>query len=136
MPDVFTMNCVAGVVFSAFGFIVFTYGKRMGYWTPMLCGLALMLLPLFVAETNGLLDADALRSRINAVAALCGRCCFACRQHASGNGGNRLSPYLDRQKNRAAIQRIIRSAEATFACCRCNSEMLTRPIDGEIHFLD
>ena len=50
MPDVFTMNCVAGVVFSAFGFIVFTYGKRMRYWTPMLCGLALMLLPLFVAD--------------------------------------------------------------------------------------
>src|SRR5207248_1888450 len=91
---------------------------------------------LHLWQTNGLLDADALRSRINAVAALCGRCCFACRQHASGNGGNRLSPYLDRQKNRAAIQRIIRSAEATFACCRCNSEMLTRPIDGEIHFLD
>src|SRR5205814_618622 len=84
-------------------------------------------------RANGLLDADALRSRINAVAALCGRCCFACRQHASGNGGNRLSPYLDRQKNRAAIQRIIRSAEATFGCCRCNSEVLTRPIDGEIH---
>src|SRR5207253_8561681 len=68
---------------------------------------------LHLWQTNGLLDADALRSRINAVAALCGRCCFACRQHASGNGGNRLSPYLDRQKNRAAIQRIIRSAEAT-----------------------
>jgi hypothetical protein len=50
MPDVFIVNCVAGVVFSAFGFIVFTYGKRMGYWTPMLCGLALMLLPLFVAD--------------------------------------------------------------------------------------
>jgi hypothetical protein len=50
MPDVFTLNCVAGVVFSAFGFIVFTYGKRMRYWTPMLCGLALMLLPLFVAD--------------------------------------------------------------------------------------
>jgi hypothetical protein len=50
MPDVFLMNCVAGVVFSAFGFIVFTYGKRMRHWTPMLCGLALMLLPLFVAD--------------------------------------------------------------------------------------
>ena len=50
MPDVFTVNCVAGVVFSAFGFIVFTYGKRMKYWTPMLCGLALMLLPLFLAD--------------------------------------------------------------------------------------
>ena len=44
------MNSVAGVVFSAFGFIVFTYGKRMKYWTPMLCGLALMLLPLFLAD--------------------------------------------------------------------------------------
>ena len=50
MPDFFSLDCVAGVVFSAFGFIVFTYGKRMKYWTPMLCGLALMLLPLFVAD--------------------------------------------------------------------------------------
>ena len=50
MPDLFTVNCVAGVVFSAFGFIVFTYGKRMKYWIPMLCGLALMLLPLFLAD--------------------------------------------------------------------------------------
>ena len=50
VPDFFSLNCVAGVVFSAFGFIVFTYGKRLGYWTPMLCGLALMLLPLFVAD--------------------------------------------------------------------------------------
>ena len=50
VPDFFSLNCVAGVVFSAFGFVVFTYGKRMGYWTPMLCGLALMLLPLFVAD--------------------------------------------------------------------------------------
>ena len=37
-------------LFSAFGFIVFSYGKRMKYWTPMLCGLALMLLPLFLAD--------------------------------------------------------------------------------------
>ncbi|PYK57437.1 MAG: hypothetical protein DME43_15145 [Verrucomicrobia bacterium] len=50
VPDFFSLNCVAGVVFSAFGFVVFTYGKRMGYWTPMLCGLALMLLPLLVAD--------------------------------------------------------------------------------------
>ena len=50
MPDFFSLDCVAGVVFSAFGFIVFTYGKRMKYWTPMLCGLALMLLPLFLAD--------------------------------------------------------------------------------------
>jgi len=50
VSDLSTANCIASVVFSAFGFIVFTYGKRMGYWTPMLCGLALMLLPLFVAD--------------------------------------------------------------------------------------
>jgi hypothetical protein len=50
VPDFFSLNCVGSVVFSAFGFIVFTYGKRMKYWTPMLCGLALMLLPLFLAD--------------------------------------------------------------------------------------
>ncbi|HKR53244.1 MAG TPA: hypothetical protein VJR93_02765 [Chthoniobacterales bacterium] len=50
MTASFIVNCVAGVVFSAFGFVVFTYGKRMRYWTPMLCGLALMLLPLFLAD--------------------------------------------------------------------------------------
>lgn len=50
MSALFTVNCIGSVVFSAFGFIVFTYGKRMKYWTPMLCGLALMLLPLFVAD--------------------------------------------------------------------------------------
>jgi hypothetical protein len=50
VSGLFTANCIASVVFSAFGFIVFTYGKRMRYWTPMLCGLALMLLPLFVAD--------------------------------------------------------------------------------------
>jgi hypothetical protein len=44
------VNSVVGVVSSAFGFIVFTYGKRMKYWIPMLCGLALMLLPLFLAD--------------------------------------------------------------------------------------
>jgi hypothetical protein len=50
VSTLFTANCIGSVVFSAFGFIVFTYGKRMRYWTPMLCGLALMLLPLFVAD--------------------------------------------------------------------------------------
>jgi hypothetical protein len=50
VSGLFTANCIAGVVFSAFGFVIFTYGKRMRYWTPMLCGLGLMLLPLFVAD--------------------------------------------------------------------------------------
>jgi hypothetical protein len=55
-----TANCIASVVFSAFGFVVFTYGKRMGYWTPMLCGLALMLLPLFVADVALLVSSTLL----------------------------------------------------------------------------
>jgi hypothetical protein len=71
VPDFFSLNCVAGVVFSAFGFIVFTYGKRMRYWTPMLCGLALMLLPLLWPMLP---------------------CSSAAR---SGNRGDRFSPYLD-----------------------------------------
>ena len=50
MSASFAANCVGSVVFSAFGFIVFTYGKRMKYWIPMFCGLALMLLPLFLAD--------------------------------------------------------------------------------------
>ncbi|MGB8803442.1 MAG: hypothetical protein WCC93_00845 [Chthoniobacterales bacterium] len=60
VPDFFSLDCVAGVVFSAFGFIVFTYGKRMKYWTPMLCGLALMLLPLFVADLALLVSSASL----------------------------------------------------------------------------
>lgn len=60
MPNSFIVNSVAGVVFSAFGFIVFTYGKRMRYWTPMLCGLALMLLPLFVADLALLISSTLL----------------------------------------------------------------------------
>src|SRR5438067_1268842 len=35
VPDFFSLNCVAGVLFSAFGFVVFTYGKRMRYGAPM-----------------------------------------------------------------------------------------------------
>jgi hypothetical protein len=60
VADLFTANCVASVVFSAFGFIVFTYGKRMKYWTPMLCGLALMLLPLFLADLALLISSAVL----------------------------------------------------------------------------
>jgi hypothetical protein len=56
----FTANCIASVVFSAFGFVVFTYGKRMRYWTPMLCGLALMLLPLFLADLALLISSAVL----------------------------------------------------------------------------
>jgi hypothetical protein len=60
VADLFTANCAVSVVFSAFGFIVFTYGKRMKYWTPMLCGLALMLLPLFLADLALLISSAVL----------------------------------------------------------------------------
>ena len=60
MSDLFSANCIGSVLFSAFGFIVFTYGKRMKYWTPMLCGLALMLLPLFLADLALLISSAVL----------------------------------------------------------------------------
>jgi hypothetical protein len=50
MPDAFTADCIGGLVFSGLGFVAFTYGKRMHVWTPMICGLGLMLLPLFLAD--------------------------------------------------------------------------------------
>jgi len=50
MPDAFTANCIGGLLFSGLGFVAFTYGKRMRVWTPMICGLGLMLLPLFLAD--------------------------------------------------------------------------------------
>ena len=65
MPDAFTANCIGSLVFSGLGFVAFTYGKRMRHWTPMICGLVLMLLPLFVADlalllTSALLGATAI----------------------------------------------------------------------------
>jgi len=50
MPALFSADCIGSVLFSAIGFVAFAYGKRMHYWTPMLCGLGLMLLPLFLAN--------------------------------------------------------------------------------------
>ena len=65
MPDAFTANCIGSLVFSGLGLVAFTYGKRMRHWTPMICGLILMLLPLFVADlalllTSALLGATAI----------------------------------------------------------------------------
>jgi hypothetical protein len=50
MPALSLTNIIGGFLFSSFGFVAFIYGKRMGYWTPMLCGIGLMLLPLFVDD--------------------------------------------------------------------------------------
>ena len=65
MPDAFTANCIGSLVFSGLGFVAFTYGKRMRHWIPMICGLTLMLLPLFVEDlalliTSALLGAAAI----------------------------------------------------------------------------
>ena len=43
-------DIISATVFSGVGFVAFVYGKRMGHWTPMLCGLGLMVLPLFLAD--------------------------------------------------------------------------------------
>lgn len=50
MPALFTGEIVTNVLASAFGFVAFTYGKRMHCWAPMLCGLGMMLLPLFAED--------------------------------------------------------------------------------------
>lgn len=50
MPDGFAANYIGSIIFGGLGFVAFTYGKRMHHWTPMICGLGLMLLPLFVED--------------------------------------------------------------------------------------
>jgi hypothetical protein len=60
VPEMSLTNVVAGLIFSGFGFVVFTYGKRMGYWVPMFCGIALMMLPLLVDDLPLLITSAAL----------------------------------------------------------------------------
>jgi hypothetical protein len=51
--DMFEMgaaNLIGGFVFGSIGFIAFIYGKRMNLWKIMLCGLALMIFPYFIAD--------------------------------------------------------------------------------------
>jgi len=50
MPDAFPAGYIGSIIFGGLGFVAFTYGKRMHHWTPMICGLGLMLLPLFVED--------------------------------------------------------------------------------------
>lgn len=51
MPDFSGANLAAGFIFGSIGFVAFRYGKRMSLWKPMVCGLALMIFPYFVANT-------------------------------------------------------------------------------------
>jgi hypothetical protein len=44
-------NLIGNLLFSSIGFVGFIYGKRMNLWKLMLCGLALMIYPYFVADT-------------------------------------------------------------------------------------
>jgi hypothetical protein len=43
-------NLLAGLIFGSIGFVAFAYGKRMHLWTPMFCGIALMIYPYFVSD--------------------------------------------------------------------------------------
>jgi hypothetical protein len=47
-------NLFAGLIFGSIGFVAFVYGKRMHLWTPMLCGIALMIYPYFVVNAFAL----------------------------------------------------------------------------------
>ena len=47
-------NLIAGIIFGSIGFVAFTYGKRLNLWTPMICGLGLMIYPYFIANTIAL----------------------------------------------------------------------------------
>jgi hypothetical protein len=51
MFDMSSANLIGGFVFGSIGFIAFIYGKRMNLWKIMLCGLALMIFPYFIADT-------------------------------------------------------------------------------------
>ncbi len=44
-------NLIGGFVFGSIGFVAFIYGKRLNLWRIMLCGLALMIFPYFIADT-------------------------------------------------------------------------------------
>ena len=51
MFDMSPANLIGGFVFGSIGFVAFIYGKRMNLWKPMFCGIALMVLPYFIANT-------------------------------------------------------------------------------------
>jgi len=51
MFDMSAANLIGGLLFGSIGFVAFIYGKRMNLWKPMLCGIALMIYPYFIANT-------------------------------------------------------------------------------------
>jgi hypothetical protein len=53
-------NLIGNLFFGAIGFVAFIYGKRMNLWKIMLCGLALMIFPYFIANTMAMYALGAL----------------------------------------------------------------------------
>ena len=51
---------IGNLIFSAVGFVAFTYGKRQGEWRPAILGVLLMTYPYFVAGTLALYGIGAL----------------------------------------------------------------------------
>src|SRR5580700_10267303 len=55
MPDVMSQmsgaNLIGNLLFGSIGFVAFVYGKRMTAWKMMFCGLAMMAVPYFIADT-------------------------------------------------------------------------------------
>jgi hypothetical protein len=47
-------NLIGGFIFSSIGLVAFIYGKRMHLWKPIFCGLALMIVPYFIANTTAM----------------------------------------------------------------------------------
>jgi hypothetical protein len=60
MPEISGANLIGGLIFGSVGFVAFIYGKRMHLWKPMLCGIALMVYPYFIADTAILFAIGAL----------------------------------------------------------------------------
>lgn len=53
-------NLIGNLLFSSIGFVAFIYGKRLSLWKPMFGGLALMVMPYFIADTAMMYGAGAL----------------------------------------------------------------------------
>ena len=51
MFETSSANLIGDFVFGSDWFCRFIYGKRMNLWKILLCGLALMILPYFIADT-------------------------------------------------------------------------------------
>ena len=63
MPDLSQLsavNLIANLLFGSIGFVAFIYGKKQNLWKTMFTGLALMVVPYFIASTALLVAAGAL----------------------------------------------------------------------------